>query len=376
MRLMRYAVISDIHANATALRLVLKDAAAAGVDQVVCLGDVVGYGPEPREALALVRRFASVVIAGNHDDAVSGRISADDFIDLAGDAVRRHRATLNAEQIDWLKSLPHVARLEGALAAHGDFTAPKDFPYVSDEADAAANFAATDSPLLFVGHTHVPLVFVVGASGTVHRLKPCDFALEAGKRYIVNPGSVGYPREEDGVCQSSYVIYDSSARTVRFRFLPFSVASVMQRGGEPRRIRKRTVFAALALAAGIAGGVASYVLAPRPDPVRVEVTRTLPEIDPSLVLTNRVLTLGHDMKSVRANLKLKREKLGPVQLKVVFRNANNEEIGGWQDAVRLSSSKAIQIPPNGLTAEFTVYRMRPEDPPRTILSFNPKASAK
>lgn len=376
MRLMRYAVISDIHANATALRLVLKDAAAAGVGQVVCLGDVVGYGPEPREATALVRRFASVVIAGNHDDAVSGRISADDFIDLAGDAVRRHRATLNAGQIDWLKSLPHVARLEGALAAHGDFTAPKDFPYVSDEADAAANFAATDSPLLFVGHTHVPLVFVVGASGTVHKLKPCDFTLEAGKRYIVNPGSVGYPREEGGVCQSSYVIYDSSARTVQFRFLPFSVASVMQRGGEPRRIRKRTVFAALALAAGIAGGVASYVLAPRPDPVRVEVTRALPEIDPSLVLTNRVLTLGHGMKNVRANLKLKREKLGPVQLKVVFRNANNEEIGGWQDAVRLSSSKAIQIPANGLTAEFTVYRMRPEDSPRTILAFSPQAFAK
>ncbi len=373
---MKYAVISDIHANAAALRLVLKDAAAAGAERVVCLGDVVGYGPQPRETVALVRRFASVTVAGNHDDAVSGRISADDFIDLAGDAVRRHRAALDAEELDWLKSLPHVARLEGAVAAHGDFTAPGDFPYVSDEADAAANFAATESPLLFVGHTHVPLVFVVGASGTVHKLKPCDFTLEAGKRYIVNPGSVGYPREEGGVCQSSYVLYDSSARTVRFRFLPFSVASVMQRGVEPRRIRTRSVLAGIALAAGLVAGVASYFLAPRPTPVRVEVTRALPEIDPSLVQTNRVLTLGHDMRIVRANLKLKRGDATPVQLKVTFRDANNAEVGGWQDAVKLSSSKAIRIPPNSLTAEFTVYRTKSEDSPRTVLVFEPKASAR
>lgn len=370
---MKYAVISDIHANAAALRLVLKDAAAAGAECVVCLGDIVGYGPQPCEALALVRRCASVVVAGNHDDAVSGRIATDDFIDLAGDAVIRHRTALGAAQTDWLRSLPHVARLEGAIAAHGDFTAPKNFAYVSDETEAAANFAVTESPLLFVGHTHVPLVFVVGASGIVHKLRPCDFTLEEGKRYIVNPGSVGYPREEGGVCQSAYVLYDSSAHTVRFRFLPFSVASVMQRGVEPRRIRMRLALAGLALGIGIAVGTA-YLLAPRPEPVRIEVSRTVPEVDPSLVLTNRVLTLGHGAKSVHANLRLKRERLPPVQLKVTFRDANNTKVGGWQDAVKLSSSKAIGIPANSLTAEFTVYRTHPEDSPRTILSFNPKAS--
>lgn len=372
---MKYAIISDVHANAATLQSVLKDAAAMGAERVACLGDVVGYGPQPREAITLVRRFASMVVAGNHDDAVSGRIAADDFIDLAGEAVIRHREALRAEQLDWLRSLPHTARLEGAIAAHGDFTAPKDFLYVSDEAEAAANFAATDAPLLFVGHTHVPLVFVVGESGTVHKLKPCDFTMEAGKRYLVNPGSVGYPREEGGICQSSYVIYDSSARTVRFRFLPFSVASVMQRGVAPRRIRLRIVCAGLALAAAFAAG-AAYFLAPRPEPERIEVTHTLPEVDPALVLTNRTLTLSRDVTSVRANLKLKRESAHPVQLKVLFRDSNGAVIGGWQDAVKSSSSKAIKIPPNGLTAEFTVYRMRPDDPPRTILSFSPTAVAK
>ena len=372
---MKYAVISDIHANTAALQFVLKDAAAMGVERVVCLGDVVGYGPQPCEAIALVRRFASTVVAGNHDDAVSGRIAADDFIDLAGEAVIRHREALNAEQLDWLRSLPHTARLEGAIVAHGDFTAPKDFPYVSDEAEAAANFAATDAPLLFVGHTHVPLVFVVGASGTVHKLKPCDFTMEAGKRYLVNPGSVGYPREEGGVCQSSYVLYDSSARTIRFRFLPFSVASVMQRGIAPRRIRLRLVCAGLALASAFAAG-AIYFLAPRPEPERIEVTRTLPEIDPALVLTNRTLTLSRDRTNVRANLKLKRDAANPVQLKVTFRDSNNAVVGGWQDAVKSSSSKAIKIPPNSLSAEFTVYRTRSDDPPRTILLFSPTASTK
>lgn len=372
---MKYAIISDIHANAAALQLVLKDAAAAGAERIVCLGDVVGYGPQPREALDLVRRVASSVIAGNHDDAVSGRIRADDFIDLAGDAVVRHRTTLDAEQIDWLESLPHTARLEGAIAAHGGFTAPEAFPYVSDEAEAAANFAATNATLLFVGHTHIPLVFVVGASGTVHKLDPCDFTLEEGKRYLVNPGSVGYPREASGVCQSSYVLYDSTARTIRFRFLPFSVASVMQRGVEPKRIRPRFVLAGLALAAGIAAGAVCF-LAPRPEPERIEVSRTVPEVAPALVLTNRTLTLGHGTTSVHANLKLKREAENPVQLKVTFRDASRTQIGIWQDSVKLSSAKAIKVPPGSLTAEFTVHRARPEDPPRTILSFNPQGGTK
>ena len=142
---MRYAIISDIHANESALRHVLADAAELDVDQVVCLGDVVGYGPLPKDALALVRKSCSIVLAGNHDDAVSRRRGADDFIDLAGDAVKRHRDTLGSSELGWLKNLPYACKLEGAIAAHGDFTNPPDFNYVDDEASATANFKTVDA---------------------------------------------------------------------------------------------------------------------------------------------------------------------------------------------------------------------------------------
>ena len=225
---MKYAVISDVHANLQALETVLKDAEAQGAEKVVCLGDVVGYGPLPAETLRRVRSAAETVIAGNHDDAVSGRISADDFIDLAADAVKRHRQALSEEELAWLKSLPYTAELEGAIAAHGDFTDSPAFNYMMDGSTVSANLKATDAQLMFVGHTHVPGVYLVGRSGKIYRIDPEDFTLEDHKRYIVNPGSVGYPRENKGQCYSSYVLYDSTQHTIQFRLLPFTVASVMQ----------------------------------------------------------------------------------------------------------------------------------------------------
>ena len=211
---MIYAIVSDIHANLDALDRVLADARACGAERVVCLGDVVGYGPRPAEAVARVREACAATVAGNHDDAVSGRMDAADFIDLAGDAVRRHRDALSPDALAWLAALPYSASIEGAALAHGDATDPAKFYYVESEDDARANFEATDAQLLFVGHTHVPCVFLTGASGAVYRITAQDFTLEDGKRYIVNPGSVGYPRETDGKCMSSYVIYDSAEKTV------------------------------------------------------------------------------------------------------------------------------------------------------------------
>lgn len=228
---MVYAVISDIHANATALRKVMDDAWKQGATHIVCLGDVVGYGPEPARSVTMLRIEKATVIAGNHDDAVSGRADATDFTDFAADAVGRHRMALRDDEKEWLGALPYIANLEGdAVGVHGDLTAPRDFRYIESTADAAANFAVCANPLIFVGHTHVPCLFVTGKSGKIYKTAPQDFTLEQGKRYIVNVGTVGYPREDNGTCLSSYVIYDSARGEVRYRFLPFSVASVMQRG--------------------------------------------------------------------------------------------------------------------------------------------------
>ncbi len=226
---MRYAILSDVHANETALGTVLADAADMGAERIICLGDVLGYGPDPVQALELVYRKAHVCLAGNHDDAVSGRFPVEDFTSFAEAAVKRHRAALSPSALDWLAHLPHVCefagpggRAQGSFAcAHGEFAVPQGFDYVLEPRDAMPSWNRRTEQLLFVGHTHKPGIFVLGPSGEPHALEAADFVLEDGKRYLVNVGSVGYPRS--GVCRSSYCIYDDETGSVFFRSLPFDL---------------------------------------------------------------------------------------------------------------------------------------------------------
>ena len=232
---MRYAIISDIHANEAALRAVLTDAADAHAEKIVCLGDVLGYGPEPVQTLELIYRRAHVCLAGNHDDAVSGRFGTDEFTPFAAAAVKRHRAALSGEAIDWLRRLPHVCEFpssnenpDGDFAcAHGDFSDPKNFNYVLEPEEAMPSWLERTEQLLFVGHSHKPGIFVLGESGIPHALEPSDFVLEPGKRYLVNVGSVGYPR--NGVCRSFYCIYDDLSHAVFFRSLPFDLETYREK---------------------------------------------------------------------------------------------------------------------------------------------------
>ena len=224
---MRYAIISDVHANEAALRAVLTDAVDARADKIICLGDVLGYGPDPVAALELVYRRAHVCLAGNHDDAVSRRFPVEDFTDFASAAVARHRTALSQEAIDWLRRLPYTCEFEGFACVHGDFSDPKHFNYILEPQDALPSWNERSEQLLFVGHTHQPGIFVIGASGIPHLLAGADFTLEDGKRYIVNPGSVGYPRS--GACRSCYCIYDDQSRTVFFRTLPFDLDSYAEK---------------------------------------------------------------------------------------------------------------------------------------------------
>ena len=366
---MKYAIISDIHANESALRHVLADAAAQGVETVVCLGDVVGYGPLPHETLVRVRQSSAIVLVGNHDDAVSGRQGADGFIDLAGDAVKRHREALDADALAWLRALPYTCELEGARAAHDDFTDPKAFNYIDDESSATDNFNASDAQLMFVGHTHVPGFFLTGQSGTVYWLTPQDFTLEDGKRYIVNPGSVGYPRESNGACYSTYVIYDSAERSVRFRQLPFSVASVMQRGTNPRR-KAGLVVAAVVLALA---AIASALVLHHKKPVEVKTVTVEVEAktDPALILAEKSLTIPSSAKFVRANLQIDKAT-GPVDLHVEFKSATAVSLGTFDKTVKSSSKDRIKVPDGAISAHFTVLRQVPTAQPR-LLAFDPSA---
>ena len=359
---MKYAIVSDLHANESAFRAVIDDARSRGAGKFVCLGDVVGYGPLPAETLRLARETCDLVIAGNHDDAISGRGDASAFIDLAADAVQRHREALTSDDLAWLRSLPYTGTVDGAVLAHGDLYDPPKFYYIEDEKDASTSFTATESQLAFVGHTHVPGIFLVGGSGTVYKTSPQDFTLEAGKRYIVNPGSVGYPRVSNGSCYSSYVIYDSDEKTVTFNFLPFSVASVMQRG-KTRRIKKRLIAMLLVLAAA-AAAAAAWLLTPK-----VEISD-----DPALVVERRELALHPSDRSVRANLAVGKGST-PVQLNVTFTDGSGTLTGVENLTVKKSSMKGIRVPAGSVKAEFTARRNTADESPVIVL-FAPDAESK
>ena len=410
---MRYAILSDVHANAEAYQRVLADAEENGAEKIVCLGDIIGYGPMPSEALIFVQTTADIVLTGNHDAAVSGRIKAEDFIDLAGDAIVRHRELLTRENLLYLRSLPYTAEIEGALCSHGDFVSPPDFNYVETNEDARSNFDATDTQLLFVGHTHVPAIHLTGPSGAVYRLDAQDFVAETGKRYLVNVGSVGYPRESDGVCLSTYVLYDSETKTVRFRRLPFSVASMLQRGKErPRRralligaIAGAFAFVAVAIATAFAfreglgglkglGGTRSVASAgseglggraARPAPpskhfanggTRQDERRELLSDDDNCAappFAERTLELSASVRHVRANLKLD-QKGGSALLSVTFENTEGAAIAtvNAPRPVKRSNKTDFDVPPGAVRAVFKVRPAAPGKDPQ-IKSFAPSA---
>ncbi len=216
---MRYAIVSDIHANLAAWQTVLADIADMRADKIICLGDVSGYGPKPVEVLESVYRVVHVTLMGNHDAAVCGKLNPDTFSPRAQAAVSRHREQLSETGMAWLKTLPLELALPGFRCTHGDFSDPAAFLYVIEPEEALLSWKATQEQLLFVGHSHLPSIYVIGASGTPHFVNPCDFELEDGKRYIINPGSVGYPRV--GSCRSSYCVYDDTTKSILFRQLPF-----------------------------------------------------------------------------------------------------------------------------------------------------------
>ena len=229
---MRYALYSDVHAFPPALEAVLADAASQKAGVRLCLGDVVGYGPDPSGAVKLCREASDVVVAGNHDAAVAYLVSTSNFIPRAREAVDRHRGQLSGEDTDWLANLPMSVERENFVAAHGEFhrshgRMEAGFGYVLSAGDAAKTIDALPSGIdvAFVGHTHAACVWAMDPRDGLPRLLPSErFALEEGFRYVVNIGAVGYPRYHN---ETIYVIYDSKARSVEFRRIPFDYPRYM-----------------------------------------------------------------------------------------------------------------------------------------------------
>ena len=238
---MRIAVLSDIHGNLPALEAVLD--ALEPFDAVWQLGDVVGYGPQPDEVVARLRDLGAVGVRGNHDAAAIGELSTEAFNDEARAAVEWTARTISVETRDWLAALPQRHQQVRFTLAHGS---PRDptWEYVFSIAIARANFPAFATAHCLVGHTHVPMAFrdagnrVEAISGT----NGASLALDE-RRTIINPGSVGQPR--DGDARACGMILDTSAMAVEWHRVDYRISVVkelMEQAGLPWRLAARLDF--------------------------------------------------------------------------------------------------------------------------------------
>ncbi|MCX6994035.1 MAG: metallophosphoesterase family protein [Kiritimatiellaeota bacterium] len=218
---MRIAVVSDIHANLQAWNAVWLDIRSMAVDQVVSLGDAIGYGPNPAEVLEALYTSVDYFVLGNHDAAICGKIDPALFSNTARVLIGWTADHLGPRAIQELNTWPLTLAGPNFRCAHGEFGNPEYFHYVFDPAETEPSWQAVPEPLLFIGHTHQPCLYVIGASLTPHALSPQDFMLEPGKRYLVNTGSVGYSR--DGDPRASYCIYDTVEGSVYWRRIPFDL---------------------------------------------------------------------------------------------------------------------------------------------------------
>ena len=227
---MRIGIISDIHANDVALETVLQ--AIGPVDHLWCLGDVVGYGPNPNETVTRLQQQPAleICLTGNHDVAALGKIDLADFNPEARQAALWTREQLSAETERWLSERPEkVVRDAEFTLAHGSPRQPV-WEYITSTSVARANFGLFSTPVCFVGHTHVPAIYYTDGVGIVRLQSPSDHEtlnLRDGRRFIINPGSVGQPRDNDP--RAAYAVLDADQGLLTFHRIPYDIELTQQR---------------------------------------------------------------------------------------------------------------------------------------------------
>jgi diadenosine tetraphosphatase ApaH/serine/threonine PP2A family protein phosphatase len=243
---MRYAILSDIHANLSALQTVLDQ--LGSIDAIWCLGDIVGYGPDPAACIELVRLRTSLTVQGNHDLACVSDADLSYFNEDAAKACRWTRDQLTEHDRDYLAALPQKASPEEMTLVHGSPADPT-WEYVSSARVAAVVFQDFATSVCLVGHTHVPVVYRLGQDGQdtrVSEIRPGDAPVSiAGDRFIVNPGSVGQPR--DGNPAASYAVLDTAAETVTFLRVRYPISETqrkIQAARLPGRLARRLSYGA------------------------------------------------------------------------------------------------------------------------------------
>ncbi|CAN5413813.1 metallophosphoesterase family protein [soil metagenome] len=235
---MRFAILSDIHSNLEALEAVLADSRAQDCTHFVCLGDVVGYNANPGECVKIIRDLECPIVKGNHDEQVSTVASTESFNELAEEAIDWTRAQLSAEDKAWLADLRLTRQVRDFTIVHATLDTPGQWGYVFNDLDAVASFTYQHTSLCFFGHTHWPTAFV--RDDNVRRLAVGQIMLSSGKKYFLNPGSIGQPRDRDW--RAAYGILHTDRQVFEQRRIKYDLEKAQRKirqAGLPDRLADR-----------------------------------------------------------------------------------------------------------------------------------------
>ena len=242
---MRYILISDIHGNLEALKAVLGFVRKLEPYQLYCLGDVVGYGADPQSCLTTLQDEANLILAGNHDLAVAGVITAESFNQMASEVVQWTRRELEEEHLETLSNLPLVYIDGDYLFTHASPINPMEFPSVRTLDDVAEVLLSIGQRFCFVGHTHLPvLVARNDRTGALSIHRENRVTIKNGHRYFVNAGSTGQPRDRNP--DACMVVLDEETETIEFVRIPYDISSCQNKiisQGLPSYLAERLMLA-------------------------------------------------------------------------------------------------------------------------------------
>ncbi|MDA2919567.1 metallophosphatase family protein [Desulfobacterota bacterium AH_259_B03_O07] len=222
---MKYAIISDIHSNLEAFERTLLEIDDIGVNWIICLGDIVGYGANPNECVDIIRERNIISIMGNHDVVACGRKEPIDFNPIARDAALWTRNELTTENKDFLNNLPQAKEIEDFLIVHGSLSDPD--LYIFSNEDASMEFHLMDNyNICFFGHTHVRIYYVY-LNNLIENFYDDNIGINGDNKYLINPGSVGQPRDRDP--RASFLIYDHKDNEVKFIRLEYDIYSAQEK---------------------------------------------------------------------------------------------------------------------------------------------------
>jgi diadenosine tetraphosphatase ApaH/serine/threonine PP2A family protein phosphatase len=224
---MKAALLSDIHGNLEAFQAVRESIAAHGAEDIIFLGDIVGYGAEPNECIDLLRTLTGCSIAGNHDFAAVHKTDIKYFNPHAKEAIVWTAQQLTAENTRFLSSLPLLATRHHVTFVHSTPMFPQLWDYIMTTAEAGVSFKNFSGQACFIGHSHYPLIFAEDSSGAITESSCTECALETDCRYIINIGSVGQPR--DGTPLASYGLYDTEAKEFRLIRVAYDIVAAQRK---------------------------------------------------------------------------------------------------------------------------------------------------